>query len=274
MNVLLSHPAIQSGLIPFGVALLVGWALRPLGRFHIGLAIMAGFLASVALIEGFHFSPLNSTRKLILMALAVIPVAALLDLRPIAWRRTAPLLIILGAAAVLWLIWPVLTRREGMNLWLLALGCGAYGAWLVTSMDSLHDDPDRALSAAMALGFGIGGAALLSASAKLGQLGLALGAATGALVLLQLIRNRNTAGRMVTVSIGLLAGLVSVAAHVYAKLPWFILPLFALIPVLALIPVADSLSSRQRLILLCAATLATAVTAILWAGYLAGGLPM
>ena len=146
-----------------------------MGRYHIGLAIMAGFLASVALAVGFNFSPLTSTRKLILMALAVIPVAVLLDLRPIDWRRYAPLLIILGAAAVLWLIWPVLLRREGTALWLLALGCGAYGAWLTTSMDVLNDAPERALSAALALGLGSGGAALLGASAVAGSTGFGLG---------------------------------------------------------------------------------------------------
>ena len=274
MDTLLNNPAVQAGVIPFVVALIVVLALRPVGRFAVGLAVMAGFLTAVALTAGFTFPPKTSTHKIVLLALASVPAAALLHLRPVAWRIFAPIMIAAGAAAVLWVVWPVISRREGMEFWLLTLGAGVYGAWMTASVDSLYHHPGRALTASLALGFGTGIAALLGASALLGQLGIALGAATGAVALLHLFTQSETAGRMLTFPIGVLTGVLGVAAMVYAKLPWFVLPILGLIPLLAHTPLSSKLSPWMQFVLLGIITLAGAAAAVFVTRYVAGGVPM
>ena len=274
MDTLLNNPAVQAGVIPFVLALIVVLILRPFGRFAVGLAVMAGFLAAVALAAGFTFPPKTSTHKIVLLALASVPVAALLHLRLVAWRVFAPLTIVAGAAAVLWVVWPVITRREGLDFWLLTLGAGVYGAWVTATMDSLYSHSGRAITASLALGFGTGLAALLGASALLGQLGIALGAATGAVALLHLFTQGEKAGRMLTFPVGVLAGVLGVAAMVYAKLPWFVLPILGLIPLLGHIPLSSRLNPWIQFILLGVITLAGAAAAVFVTWRVAGGVPV
>ena len=274
MDTLLNNPAVQAGIIPFVVALIVVLILRPFGRFAVGLAVMAGFLAAVAVTAGFTFPPKTSTHKIVTLALASVPVAVLLHLRPVAWRIFAPITIAAGAAAVLWVVWPVVSRREGMEFWLLILGAGVYGAWMTASMDSLYGHSGRSITASVALGFGTGLAALLGASALLGQLGIALGAATAAVALLHLFTQREKAGRMLSFPVGVLTGVLGVAAMVYAKLPWFVLPILGLIPLLAHIPLSSRLNAWLQFILLGLITLAGAAAAVFVTWRVAGGVPV
>ena len=274
MDILLNNPAVQAGVIPFFVALIIALALRPFGRFAVGLAVIAGFFATVALAVGFTFPPKTSTHKIIVLALASVPVAALLHLRPIDWRKFVPIMIAAGAGAVLWVIWPVVTRREGLDFWLLALGAGVYGAWLTASLDSLSAHSSRAIAASLTLGFGTGIAALLGASALLGQLGIALGAAIGAVALLHLFTQSEQAGRMLTFPMGVLTSVLGVAAMVYAKLPWFALPILGLIPLLAHIPLSSKLNPWMQFIVVGVMTLAGAAAAVFVTWLVAGGVPM
>ena len=274
MSALLNNPAIQAGVLPFIVAFVLALLLRPVGRYSTGLAIMAGFLTAVALAVGFAFPPRTSTHKLVTLAVASIPLAVLLDVRAISWRVYAPLLAFIGAAGVLWLIWPVVMRREGAEFWILAAGSGVYGAWLLVSMDSLSAQPTRALGAALALGFGTGGAALLGASASLGQMGLALGAATGAVVLWHFIAGREKAGRMVCVPAGLIASLLGIGATVYAKVPWYALLCLAAIPLLARAPLATKTNRWLQVIIVCITASIGAAAALYFTWRSAGGVPM
>ena len=68
MRELLNHPAVQGGLAPFVVALIVAELLQ---RMRLsGLAIIAGFAATVYLVSGFAFDPLTASRKIVLLTLA------------------------------------------------------------------------------------------------------------------------------------------------------------------------------------------------------------
>ena len=137
--------------------------------------------------------------------------------------------------------------------------CAAYVAILVWSMDKLENDPPRAASAATALGIGTGAAALIGASALLGQFGLALGSAAAALLLIQMFTNQTLAtGRVFTLPIALIAGLVGCVAVLSARLPWYTLVILAGIPIAARLAPLSSRSVRLRCLL---ATLLTSVFA-------------
>lgn len=236
MHELITNPAFQSGVIPFGVALIAGLLLNRLGWYWTGLALMAGFTATVYFVAGFQFQPWTSTRKIIALGLGAAGLGLLLDIYP--WgRRWLPALLFVGAAtAVLWLIWPVLQRREGMDLWLLGVGSVLYSGWCAAVMESLRSKPVHAGGAAVALGFGTGAVTLLGASALLGQLGLALGAAAGALWLLVAFARKAEVGSLAMLPAGVLLGLLGISGHVYAEVPWYSLAMLALVPVCAQMP--------------------------------------
>ena len=64
---LLNHPAVQGGVAPLVVALLIAILLART-RFA-WLAIVAGYATTIALTMGFQFSPLTASRKILLLGL-------------------------------------------------------------------------------------------------------------------------------------------------------------------------------------------------------------
>jgi hypothetical protein len=132
----------------------------------------------------------------------------------------------------------------------------------------------RAGSAGMALGFGTGAAALIGASALLGQFGLALGSAAGAYMLIQMISNSNLpCGRSYTLPLSLIAGLTGCLAVLTAQLPWYALIMLAAIPVLARIPVSEKLALWLQSLLLSVASLVCAAGAAYLTWRVAGAPP-
>lgn len=228
----LLNPAVQAGVAPFLTALLCAAILKRLGWYWAGAAVVAGFAVAVYLSSGFQLQPWTSTRKIVALVLGAAALGLLLDLVP-SRRWLLPVIFAAAVAAVLWVVWPVLSRREGADYWLLAAGVGAYAGWCAAAMDSLRDKPAALMGAAVALGFGAGGTALLGASALLGQWGLALGVSALALWLIFAFTRGTGVGSMVALTAGLGAGLIGVGALVYAKLPWQGLALLATVPLLA-----------------------------------------
>jgi hypothetical protein len=141
------------------------------------------------------------------------------------------------------------------------VGCALYVGWLVYWFDGLHDDGVVAGSAGLTLGFGTGGAALLGSSALLGQFGLALGAASAAYLIIQVVTNsRLPCGRSFTLPLSLLAGLIACQGVLSAQLPWYALLILGTIPLVAKIPLPQSRAVWLQSLLL------TAVTAVFAAG--------
>ena len=249
MNELLSQPALQSSLIPFCTALAAGVLLVAGAGRWAGLSVLVGFYAAVYLIAGFEFAPLTSTRKILLLGLGAIPVGVALDALRINARVGAGALFWLAGAALLWVVWPVVQREEVRA----AVGLGGMGviyAVVVTSMATeLGARPRHAGVALLTMSLGTGGAALMGASALIGQLGLALGAATGAWLLLAMFKPTVGAGNTLTLPVAFLNALLGYSALVYARLPWFGLVPLVLIPLLArfVAPDAKVASWRQTL---------------------------
>lgn len=265
MNELLSQPALQSSLIPFCAALAAGVLLVAGARRWAGLAVLVGFYAAVYLIAGFEFAPLTSTRKILLLGLVAIPVAAVLDVLRKKARVGSGVLFWLAGAALLWVVWPVVQREE-LRAALALGGMGAIYAILVTSFVSeLAAKPRHAGGALLAMSLGTGGAALMGASALIGQLGLALGAATGAWLLLAMWKPTMGSGNTLTLPVGFLNALLGYSAFVYARLPWFALLPLGLIPLLVrfVAPGAKVASWRQTLWLVLLASLLAALAVFL-----------
>lgn len=271
MQELLNHPAVQAGLAPFVVALVTAELFQRLKLS--GLAIIAGFAATVYLASDFTFEPLTASRKIVVLGLFAALLALPLSLLKARWANF--LLVVLGGAAAIWTAQRILQQQSIQILLLWGAGCAAYVAILVWGMDRLEKEPLRAASAATALGIGTGGAALLGASALLGQFGLAIGSAAAAHLLIQMISNQPLpAGRTLTLPAALIAGLTGCMAVLSAQLPWYALPVLAGIPLAAgLLPLPRQSAWIQGL-LLALATSALAAGAIYLAWRVAGGVPL
>lgn len=271
LHELLNHPAIQAGLAPF-LAALIAAELFQRARLS-GLAIIAGFAATIYLASDFNFDPLTASRKIVLSGLAGAVLALLLDLLRSRWFGS--LLPVLGGAAAIWTAQRILQQQEPQLVLQWGAACAAYVAILVWGMDKLLDqEPLRAASAATALGIGTGGAALVGASALLGQFGLAIGSAAAAHLLIQMLTNQAlTTGRVFTLPLALIAGLTGCIAVLSARLPWYALIILAGIPLAArLVPLPGS-SVRVQSLLLVLLTFAFAGGAIYVTWRVAGNVP-
>ena len=268
MHALLSHPAVQSGLEPFIAALIVAELFL---RMRLsGLAIIAGFSVMLYLVRDFSLEPLTPEHKIVLLGfVSTLPGLLFMVFKP-GWLR--PLLTLAGGVATVWALLSILKQYEILALPLWAGGCAIYVGWLVFWFDGLHDSSARAGSAGMALGLGSGMSALLCASSLAQQFGLALSAAAGAYLLIQIISNSPLpCGRIFTLPLSIIAGLSGCLAILTTKLPWYSLPVLAVIPVAAQIPLSGIRSLWLQSVLLCVITLALAGGAVYLTWRVVGG---
>jgi hypothetical protein len=270
MQEFLNNPAVQGGLAPFIIALIVAELLQRL-RLS-GLAAIAGFAVTVYLVSDFSIDPLTSARKIVLLGLLSALLA--LTLLRFNWRPLRLILAVAGGSATVWMALRILQQQDMTNMLLWAGGCALYVGWLVFWMDTLHGSPVRAGSAGMALGLGTGGCALFGASALLGQFGLALGAAASAYLLLQAVsKSRLPCGRSFTLPLSFIAGLIGCLAVLTTQMPWYALPVLAVIPPAAKIPVSEKMRLRLQSLLLSIATLSCAAGALYLTWRVAGAPP-
>jgi hypothetical protein len=270
---ILTHPAAQAGLLPFFAALIISELFL---RVRLsGLALIAGFSLTVFLVSDFGLEPLTATRKIVWLGLTSALLGLLLGSTLSSWRSW--ILPVLAAAVTGWTLQRILEQQPPETLIRWGASCAAYVAILVWGMDKLlEQETPRASSAATALGIGTGGAALLGGSALLGQFGLAIGAAAGAHLLIQLISNQSLpTGRMFTLPAALLSGLIGCLAALSAKLPWYALAILACIPLaLWLTPLPKKQSIRPQGMLLALLALTFSAGAIYLTWRMAGDVPL
>lgn len=235
MQQLLDHPAVQSSIVPLLVGLTIGVIFYPL-RLS-GLGVAGGFLATVYLVGNFSLEPLTATRKMVLVGAAAPLVGVIADL---AFRPIRAAGMILGAvfgATSSWVFWTVLSQRAMTEAVLLGGGTAFLVLWLVAVCLPLHDDPVRAGAAGLGLGLGVGTAAILGASAMIGQYGLALGAACGGFLLLVMcLGKRVAAGMTLVLTVAVACGLLAAGAVILAKLSWWSVAALALVPLAVYLP--------------------------------------
>jgi len=239
MEELLANPAVQGGVAPFIIAFVIALVFIRVNLIA-GLVVVAGFSTVILLTTGFSFSPLTSTRKITLIVLLVPILAILIQLSGKFSESIIKFCYSLAALAIVWLMWPVLNRNPLEEI-IPVLSYMIYASWMVAMFMRMSELPAHtSATAATATGIAIGGSAVIGASGLYGQLGMSLGAASGAFLLLQLMFRRTAdAGLTFTMSSGLLAALLLPAAIVYSKVPWIVMPLVALIPLMAMYSFSD-----------------------------------
>ena len=240
MNDLLANPAFQAGVFPFCAALIFTVLTGRLSYWS-GLAILAGFITVILLTTGIQFSPLTSTRKIVIMALLFPAIGTLFHLARFDNRQSNITLIIVGTLSIFWIIWPYISRQEINEALMIGVLSAIYVVWmLVVSASHTSSTVISAGSSAVAMGFGIGGTAIIGASALLGQIGIAIGASGGAYLLVHLIlKTRRNAGYLIGICAGGISGLLGVTSVLYAKVPWYALLILAPIPLLTKISLPD-----------------------------------
>lgn len=273
MNHLAADPVFQTAVAPFAVALVGGLVLNRLGWFWAGLSVPLGFYAAAWLIIGLQLTPLTSTHKILLSGMVAAAAGLLFDALPGGRRRLQWLLAAAAAGAAVWLVWPVLMRREGVSFWLLGGRAGLYLAWLVVAGIGLRGRPLPAGATALSLALGTGICAVYGASTLLGQLAASIAAAAGAFLILAVLLVRHNAGAALLLPALILCGLLGVSACVYAKVPWVSLPVLAVIPVIARLPLDEAKAAWMRAVVLLLATLPAAAAAVYVTRQATGPLP-
>ena len=238
MNEWLSHPAVQGGVAPFVAAAAVAVLLRPFNLA--GLAAATGFCATAYLLNGLAFDPLTAARKIILLGVAAAVVGVLADALARTARSAGVALGVAFGAAAIWVFWTALAQRSAREAALLGV-LAALGVGVTVALNlPLRDAPVRAGAAGLGLGLGAGVAAILGASATYGLYGIAIGAASGAFLLVQMVTNRRTdAGATFVLPVAVIATLLAVGAVVLAKLAWYALVPLALVPLAVRLPASD-----------------------------------
>lgn len=263
MPSLLEDPAVQAGVAPLLVALIVGGAV--LRTRFAWLAIVAAIATAIALTTGIAFSPLTAARKVLLLVLAAPLVGIALDARLGATtpRYLAAIAALVGLASA-WVYWSVLSQREVGEALALGGAVALFVAAMIALTLRLRDDGVAGGAATLALGLAVGASAFLSASAGNLTNGMALAAGGGAMLLLQFVFNRAVApGHLGMLAAGLAAALFAATTFVLAELRWFVLPLLLLPPLAAALPIARGRPLRVRLVATSALALGAAAVPVL-----------
>lgn len=205
----------------------------PLGRTRwLVVAQAAGFAVCATLAIGWSLESLTSTRRLAMVGIASLALCFFIERSGRRSAETAS--VVLLAAASVWVLWRLLAQKEPAAAMVSGVLVAAYVAWQACASLKVSADPVRGTAAAVALGFGAGGVAILGASAVLGIAALAAGFAACATLTVQVVRGAAAPNvRSASLPSTSVAALVPPAAVMTGELPWY-----ALVPLLAVAPAA------------------------------------
>ena len=238
MPELLDHPAFQAAVLPFLAALAAAALLRRTAA--LGLAVGAGFMAMVAATIGFSFEPMTSQRKLVLLAAAVVALVPLLEAIPKQRRKwAARALAVAAAVSGVWLVLRVLQQQEAGRALIGGAAAACYMAALVSSAQRTGGDTTHAAASSLGMGLATGALALLGASALLAQMGIAVAASAGAVLLVLAMAGHGAPSWTLALPAAMTCGLVGLLAVFTGALPWYcLLPVVAIPWAVRLAPVA------------------------------------
>jgi len=232
---LFSYAAFQSSVVPFVASLVVAALLIPLRLSGVGAAV--GWLAAIYVIGNFAFEPLTATRKLVVVSAAAGAIGLLADFAFTPTRRIEFLLAVVFGGASVWVFWSVLSQQPPARAVAFAAGSAALAVWLTAGLTALQSDAVRTAAAGLGLGLGVGTAAILGASALLGQYGLALGAACGAvLFLVMALGKRVSAGASLALPVAAATALLAAGAVLLADLSAWAAAALAAVPLAVRLP--------------------------------------
>ena len=239
---ILSRPEFQSAVIPFTVALLVYLGLYKLTARAALWALLAAFAVAAGLINGLTITPLTGTRKIILLIIASLALAAILPALLTSPKLQRSAATIVYFVSLVWVFWAVVSRWSTDTVIYFLVGFSALISLLQYLFDRLASSPVRLQAASLGLLLGVGLCATAAASALLGQLGLALAAGCGGAFLAWVLvgdakGSPGLAQPIATLPLVLAPALLGFAAFIFARLPWYALIPLAAIPLLvSLVP--------------------------------------
>lgn len=272
MEEFLAHPAVQGGVAPLIVALVVGAALAR--SRYAWLAIVAGYATAVALATGIGFSPLTAGRKVTLVVLLSALVGLIADRWPPTARGFVAAFAIASGLVAPWVFVSVLSQREGASGYVAAVAIALFAAAVVYGVTRMRNDGVRVGAAGLGLGLATGVLGVLSASIGYLLAGAAVAAASGAMLLVQDAFSRSiAAGFTGALPIGLGAALFAVGAVMLAELRWYVVPLLLLVPAAAALPAPESAPRIARAALLAFYAVVAAAVPVLAAWFAARGAP-
>jgi len=250
---LFANPVVQALVAPFVAAFFVavlGRAVR-----LTGIAAAAGFALTAWLMVGHALAPLDLLRRVALATLAAGAVGLLFDFISPHPARTRWLVALAAGAVLAWVLWPSITARPALVAWTLGIGLAAYTAIIVGAMDLLHARPIHAAAAGTTLGIGSGLLALVGNIQGLGRFGMAMGAASLAVLLVQMLTGRPwNIGRAFSLPVALLAALLGGGAAAAGNLPWYALATMIAVPLLGGTALGERMPVWVRGLFLVAAT--------------------
>ncbi len=234
---LLDNPIIQSAALPFVAALGLGLLMIFLVPRWYSLAMALSFFPIAFLIAGFQLLPLNSTRKILVVGLAVtVLVQSFKYFSQRVWRLVV--LAILALVSVAWVLWPIYISGRVTDVQLLL--SMVFVASLLIMSDYQRAQSQSLQLSIMVLAGTVAVTATLGASALLGQLSGALSAVLGALLFISVVTNRSAGAEMMAPPAVLMAALFSLAAVFYSGLSWYSLVCLTGLSLIILIPVSGN----------------------------------
>lgn len=274
MEAFFAQPLVQTVLLPLLASLLLALGLLGHSPRWQGLAILLGFLLAVLAIVGPALTPLTSTRKIVLVSLFIPLLALGLDTHRLKTGLKLFLLSLASGAALLWVLWPVLSRQELADAVLQAAALVAYVLVIVLGFVRLSQCCARFTGAAVAFAVATGVVVMLGSSALYAQLSFALAAAVGGWVLARLFRPSLLANRpshdagcpglSSAMAVAVPLAVLGAAASVYARVPMTTLPLLAIAPWVALIPLVAQRPAWLRMSVAGALVLGVSAPAVYW----------
>lgn len=255
MRALLDHPAVQGGLAPLIVALVIAALFS---RHRVAwVAVTVAYAVTIALSTGFAFAPLTVGRKIILVALAAPILGLIADVFGVkskAARKSQALgmtiALILGLAA-LWVFQTLLMQRPTAQAVGLGLSLVVFVTVIVWLTQRSFDSGLRIGAIGLGLGLGAGIAAVMSASIGFFLSGVAIAAGAGALLLVQVATRREIdPGHTGALAVAVPCAYFMAGSLTLAQLPWYALPVALLVPLAAMLPVGRKWPTIARAALL------------------------
>lgn len=186
LTALFANPAIQSGALPFVVALMTALVLglsASMTARYAGLAVLAGFI--VAYVAALGLPPLwpkSSGQKIAAVALLAAFGGVYLEIVRASASRRMVLGIVLALMVIVWIGWRKVMAAPSLDhLWMVLIAAAAAVAVAASERDG-DDGADKAV-ALLIVSLAMAGIAFIGSSASISQNAGALSAALGGLLI-------------------------------------------------------------------------------------------
>lgn len=245
MEDLLNNPAVQSAVVPLIIVVIWIFLLRNRKPVWVGFVGILGFLATVGLVTGYEMIPLTSSRKIVLIAVFSALLGFLIDylrehinIKPLQVLAT---LVVFALLALLWVLWPIITRGDaGWSMLPLFI----YVAWTVAVLQLMQNNTIKLGVSLISLGLGTAIVCILAASALYGQLATPFSVAVGVWFVYYLVGiSGDKLPLVLYLPAGLIPAILAAGSTVFASMTPLTLLFLGMIPVAVALPLKANLNA-------------------------------